>query len=155
LTPFPHISYLIEINSMRSFCWTPICVLVVPGFGSSACHEFFVDVVRRRFPCPSVPVRLCGYSIRIDSTALEEATGATNAFISKQVGEDRPQDHSQTFCARPSAPPSPRSLRVRTARNLLSELHSWKGHLLAQQNRKYSARLQVSLYFMAARSSRS
>ena len=25
----------------------------------------------------------CGYSIRIDSTPLEEATGATDAFISK------------------------------------------------------------------------
>jgi len=28
--PCPHISYLIEINSMRSSCWTPICVLMYP-----------------------------------------------------------------------------------------------------------------------------
>ena len=50
--PYPHISYVIEINSMRSLL---LGAHLEPGLGASACYEFFADVVRRR---PSVPVRL-------------------------------------------------------------------------------------------------
>ena len=51
--PYPHISYLTEIDSMRS----PLLdAHLEPGLGASACHKFIADVVRRRFLRPSVPV---------------------------------------------------------------------------------------------------